>query len=329
MGEGAASNALNGPDVDVSRACLSCARACALPAWLPAFQDVTWPTVVVPLHGTDGAAFSKCLDAARGVRLPAPPPGRAISTADPRWSLTRNTDFSEVVSVTTTSDVVDVQQQQGPATNSGRSASQSLCSGLNGNVDGNSSDDGSDDDGSVSTFAEAVPELEADILAAIAHVGGTAFIKLNWTAPADAVWASDANDLQCMTPGHVYTLLAASDLVRYDVALLAALRDGGGHDRSPSVLALQIVLRRWYPLQRSGEFRCFVRCGTLVGISQRHVAECFSHLVNDTTSVRDAITSFFCDEFAILTRSAPVSLYSTICRLKVRFNIVSPLRHRR
>ena len=44
---------------------------------------------------------------------------------------------------------------------------------------------------------------------------GAVVPKLNWSAPRDASWMF--GNLQCTTPGQVYTLLKSSELVHYDL----------------------------------------------------------------------------------------------------------------
>lgn len=266
-------------DPDVSSVCLECARACALPAWIDAFRDVSWPTVVVPV-GDDAAAFAGFLDAAGGMRLPAPPVDAALPPHDPRFALTRPSALDSAP------DVGGDQQRHAPG---------GFAAAVVQSSDGGDGDDstGSDGGASVATFSPPLPTLEAAMRAAIAELGGSAFVKLDWTAPADAAWAADAPDLQCPTPGHAFTLLGASDLVRYDVALLRALRAEAAVRGAPPPGA-HVVLRAWFPLQRDGEFRCFVRRGALVAVSQRHTRERFAQLtgVGASARVRGALADF-------------------------------------
>ncbi|KAF8170075.1 cytoplasmic protein [Pholiota molesta] len=130
----------------------------------------------------------------------------------------------------------------------------------------------------------AFPDLDARIRAAVKEYGGV-FPKLNFSSPKDAAWLLPASSpLKCVAPADVYLLLKSSDFVTHD---LSPERVFAGCDE-PSAdadtekdtekrpeqnqqpeYALELVLRKWYAVDRSREVRCFVRDGKLLGISQR------------------------------------------------------------
>merc|ERR1711924_567942 len=58
-----------------------------------------------------------------------------------------------------------------------------------------------------------------------------------------------------------------------------------------------IVLREWRSINESSEFRCFVRAGRLLAVSQRHSSLFFPHLVDIdfTTAIMERITDFFAE----------------------------------
>src|SRR3989338_7905050 len=113
--------------------------------------------------------------------------------------------------------------------------------------------------------------LDAKIRDALDQLDGEAFPKLSWSAPLDAVWIGEQQSLKCTEPQHVYLLLKASDRVSHDLT--------SAYDHCPAqppaglcgqLLAQQfLVLRRWFRLDHGMEFRCFVRNGSLVAVSQR------------------------------------------------------------
>lgn len=130
-----------------------------------------------------------------------------------------------------------------------------------------------EDDGAAPHF----PVLEGDVDAAVAAVGGAAFVKLNWSAPQDAAWLGP---LKCESAGDVFALLAASSLVKQDVARAATV-----------VLAV----RRFAAVEASREFRCFWLDGQLVAACQRHVDTVFRDLADEVvlSEVRSRLRAFF------------------------------------
>ena len=75
--------------------------------------------------------------------------------------------------------------------------------------------------------------------------------------------------LKCTEPSEVYTLLKSSDFVLHDLDETTVF-DGcemEPHVGSvPKAYELELVLRKWYPVDRSRELRCFVRRETLLGM---------------------------------------------------------------
>ncbi|KAI0688928.1 D123-domain-containing protein [Earliella scabrosa] len=118
----------------------------------------------------------------------------------------------------------------------------------------------------------AFPELDAQIRAAVVEYGAV-FPKLNFSSPRDAAWILPASSpLKCMSPADVYLLLKSSDFVQHDLDP-ALVFDGCDPAYSPDSASppyeLELVLRKWYPVDRARELRCFVRQEVLIGISQR------------------------------------------------------------
>ncbi|KAF9077608.1 D123-domain-containing protein [Rhodocollybia butyracea] len=129
----------------------------------------------------------------------------------------------------------------------------------------------SDDEDDDSVDAEeghvfAFPELDEKIRAAITEYGAV-FPKLNFSSPKDASWILPASSpLKCTSPADVYLLLKSSDFITHDLSQSAIF---AGRDDSDSSYELELVLRKWYAVDRSRELRCFVRNNVLIGISQR------------------------------------------------------------
>lgn len=71
-----------------------------------------------------------------------------------------------------------------------------------------------------------------------------------------------SSPLKCMSPADVYLLLKSSDFVQHD---LSPDHVFDGCESRPSDYDLELVLRKWYPVDRSRELRCFVRQERLLG----------------------------------------------------------------
>ncbi|KAJ7784611.1 D123-domain-containing protein [Mycena metata] len=133
--------------------------------------------------------------------------------------------------------------------------------------DEDDSDEGSDDSEGVQRRF-AFPELDAQIRECI-QTYGSVFPKLNFSSPKDASWILPASSpLKCTSPADVYMLLKSSDFITHDLTPELVF-EGCTPADSPPTYELELVLRKWYPVDRSRELRCFVRQNILLGISQR------------------------------------------------------------
>ena len=72
-----------------------------------------------------------------------------------------------------------------------------------------------------------------------------------------------SSPLRCTSPADVYLLLKSSDFVSHDLDPETTFQHC---DESPQTYELELVLRKWYPVDRAREFRCFVRQELLLGI---------------------------------------------------------------
>lgn len=70
-----------------------------------------------------------------------------------------------------------------------------------------------------------------------------------------------SSPLKCTSPSDVYVLLKSSDFINHDLSAASVFT--GCTDSAP--YELELVLRKWYPIDRSRELRCFVRRNVLVG----------------------------------------------------------------
>ena len=71
--------------------------------------------------------------------------------------------------------------------------------------------------------------------------------------------------MRCTSPADVYLLLKSSDFISHDLnpSLLFEGTEPVPPDDQP--YTLELVLRKWYSIDKSREVRCFVRQGHLIG----------------------------------------------------------------
>lgn len=155
--------------------------------------------------------------------------------------------------------------------------------------DAASADSWGDGDSNESDPPPRFPELEKEIASIISRLGGNVLPKLNWSAPKDATWLQPS--LQCQKPHEVFLLLKGSDFIAHD--LNHSFDHCSTERKRPDTFTL--VLRKWYDLHESNEFRCFVSDNSLFAVSQRQTACFYEHLVqpNEIDSIREEILSFF------------------------------------
>jgi len=122
----------------------------------------------------------------------------------------------------------------------------------------------------------AFPELHQKIKNTIAELGGKVAPKLNWSSPKDAIFMTANNTTECRSPGDIYLLLKSSDFITHDLEhafddciddVMAPGEDEVELDNIP----YSLVLRKWFPLNPSMEFRCFVRGRRLLAVTQREL----------------------------------------------------------
>ncbi|KAF5360359.1 hypothetical protein D9756_004749 [Leucocoprinus leucothites] len=139
------------------------------------------------------------------------------------------------------------------------------------------------------------PDLDSRIRQCVEEYEGV-FPKLNFSSPKDAYWVLfNANPLRCTSPSDVYILLKSSDFATHDTD--AANVFSGCVDPQPgedSHYELELVLRKWYSIERNREVRCFVRHRRLIGISQRDLNH-YEFLTEESTrqKIIDSVTKFW------------------------------------
>eukprot|EP01039_Chlorochromonas_danica_P000283 gene281-302_t len=136
------------------------------------------------------------------------------------------------------------------------------------------------------------PEIESSISTALKEFDHKVFVKLNWSAPLDAVWMNGGSML-CRSAHDVFLLIKSSDRVAFDLERMFELIPNA------TVTVPQqptLVLRKWANLHPSMEFRVFIYNGALLGISQRHCHTYFDFLEAELPGLVDSIERFWQQE---------------------------------
>ncbi|KAL4591261.1 hypothetical protein LXL04_004219 [Taraxacum kok-saghyz] len=150
----------------------------------------------------------------------------------------------------------------------------------------------SDDESEQPPPPPSFPQLESQINQSIAALGGSIFPKLNWTSPKDSSWISPTGTLKCTSFTEIVLLLKSSDSLVHDLCHAYDLCNDRTAPPRPDCFFL--ALRKWYPsLHPEMEFRCFVRNGNLVGISQREVTGFYPVLIERKRELESGITEFY------------------------------------
>lgn len=157
-----------------------------------------------------------------------------------------------------------------------------------GRVSRHDSDDWSEDETEETNPIE-FRDLEDRINRDIARLGGSTFVKLNWSAPRDAAWMLPGG-LECRNASDVFALLKASDFAAHD--LCRAYDQCRDVTTTETRLPPTLALREWRSLDSALEFRCFVLNGKLVAACQRRTDSQFEH---DVSFVRRRLAEFFDD----------------------------------
>lgn len=137
--------------------------------------------------------------------------------------------------------------------------------------------EGEDDD---EVKPPSFPDFSAKLKNAMEVLGGSAFVKMNWSAPTDAAWVATNNCLKCNNLQDVYLLLKCSDKISHDVS-------------SNSSEKFYIVLKKWEDIHPGSEFRCFVSDGHLIAITQRDKSEFHRHILTSKFDIVRDIKDFF------------------------------------
>lgn len=137
------------------------------------------------------------------------------------------------------------------------------------------------------------PQIQNAIQECIDEYEGAVFPKLNWSCPRDAQWIlSESKLLKCTTVADVFLVLKSSQFIVHDLENAYANVMDNGEKVKPV-----LVCRKWYDLEQSMEFRCFVKSGNLVAISQRNTLQYFEFLKNERYSFIETLLKEFWNEY--------------------------------
>ncbi|KUL91626.1 hypothetical protein ZTR_01297 [Talaromyces verruculosus] len=155
----------------------------------------------------------------------------------------------------------------------------------------------SEDDDDEEDPSQEWRDIHTQVEETIRELDGKVTPKLNWSSPKDATWIAVTNDLQCQTPNDIYMLLKSSDFITHDLEHAFDDTDPEPEgattgDVDTSSVPYHLVLRKYFNLNPSLEFRCFVRNRTLLCMCQRDLNH-FDFLFPMRDMLVSRIQSFF------------------------------------
>jgi len=137
------------------------------------------------------------------------------------------------------------------------------------------------------------PEFDQLVESGIEKLGGTVFIKLNWSAPIDATWAS-ANQLKVSHPLHVWQLLKCSDRIQFDIERPFSYCNPPPKPNE-SLSTPHLILKPHKPIAGGSEYRCFIRQGRVLAITQRDIRAFYEYMVNNMDSTGKRLNLFIAE----------------------------------
>jgi len=142
-----------------------------------------------------------------------------------------------------------------------------------------------DDEDSEKTPQIIFPDMQERILAIMEELDTkTLFPKLNWSSPKDACYMTSYNTVKIDSIEELFRMLKASDFVAFDLKKCEELGERP-----------VLCLKKHYDIRTSTEFRCFVKGGELVAISQRDMTNFYSFLSEEKDKFITEMRSFFND----------------------------------
>lgn len=158
------------------------------------------------------------------------------------------------------------------------------------------------------------PELQQQLQTILEKYNNECFVKLNWSAPTDAVFMLLNNSPKCTSVHDIFLLLKSSNRVIFDLEEMfkdchlaeKITNDEDENDienlassttTSPSFDPV-LVVKKWANLNPSQEFRVFVFKEEIVGICQRECTTYFDFLSTQKKSIEEDILKFYEEKIA-------------------------------
>ncbi|KAL6928477.1 hypothetical protein ACO0SA_003218 [Hanseniaspora valbyensis] len=115
--------------------------------------------------------------------------------------------------------------------------------------------------------------------------------RFNWSAPKDAVWILPYNNtMLTYTNEDIYLLLKSSNYIMHD--LLYAY-ENVKDENEEKTYSHDLILREWIDnINPSLEFRCFIKDGEIIGISQRDIRTEYCYLIDIKEKLQEKIADF-------------------------------------
>jgi hypothetical protein len=224
------------------------------------------------------SAESPSLDTATTLRDIFPPVKKShiLNCSYPKWHATYRSLTPKTRIVPLTPEFLEYLRADGIVLPADEQQITSLSDSESEDEDSEDEEEGGEGDTAPAQLepTQAFPELHQKIKDTIAELGGRVAPKLNWSAPQDAVFMSPTNTLECQKPGEIYLLFKSSDFITHD--LEHPFDDCIDSPDDEEVLDVKdipyaLVLRKWFAINPSMEFRCFVRGRRLIAVCQREL----------------------------------------------------------
>jgi hypothetical protein len=125
---------------------------------------------------------------------------------------------------------------------------------------------------------------------------GKCFPKLNGFCPSDASWMNWSGTMECSNADQVVLLLKSSDIISNYLTSLEKFKLEEIYLTIPQ--PFNLVLKKYYNISVGCEFRCIVKEGKLIGISQRYPNKLYPFLNENKDKYIAQISTFFTTKIA-------------------------------
>jgi hypothetical protein len=141
------------------------------------------------------------------------------------------------------------------------------------------------------------PQLYEEINEIIcSRFDGKCFPKLNGICPSDASWMNWSGTMECSNADQVVLLLKSSDIISNYLTSLEKFKLEEIYSTIPQ--PFNLVLKKYYSISVGCEFRCIVKGGKLIGISQRYPNKLYPFLNENEDTYISQISTFFLNKIA-------------------------------